>query len=241
MLRIAICDDVKSITSQLEDILIELGKKHSVQVDIDVFYSGSMLIEYLIRGNSFHLIFLDIEMENVDGIQAGLKIRNDMEDDDTQIAYISGKSSYAMDLFQIRPIDFIVKPLQMKNVEEVFLTALRIINSKNSHFKYKKGHSYNKMEAKDIMYFEGNDRKINIITKDGMVFDSFYGSMDDIYEQVKDLEFLFIHKSYVVNNLFVKSYRYDKVIMSNDTELPISQSKRKTSREKISALYSEGE
>lgn len=241
MLRIAICDDIKSITSQLEDILIELGKKHSVQIDIDVFYSGSMLIEYLMMGNSFHLIFLDIEMENVDGIQAGLKIRNDMRDENTQIAYISGKSGYAMDLFQVRPIDFIVKPLKMENIEGTFLTALRIINSKDSHFKYKKGHTYNKLEAMDIMYFEGNDRKINIITKEGMVFDSFYGSMDDVYEQIKDLEFLFIHKSYVVNNLYIKSYKYDKVIMANNMELSISQSKRKAVREKINNLYSGGE
>lgn len=241
MLRIAICDDIKSITSQLEDILIELGKKHSVQIDIDVFYSGSMLIEYLVMGNSFHLIFLDIEMENVDGIQAGLKIRNDMEDDDTQIAYISGKSSYAIDLFQIRPIDFIVKPLQMENVEEVFLNAIRITNSKNSYFKYKKGHSYNKIEAKNILYFEGDNRKINIITKDDVNSDSFYGSMDDVYEQVKDLGFLYIHKSHVVNNRYIKSFKYDQIIMSNGAELSVSQSKRKGVREKLISLYGGGE
>jgi DNA-binding LytR/AlgR family response regulator len=239
MLKIAICDDVVEVTSQLDKMLIELGKKHSVLVEIDVFFSGVELLNHIMDGNSFDLIFLDIEMEDMDGIQLGLKIRNDMMDDSTQIAYISGKQSYAMDLFQIRPIDFLIKPLRLEHVAELFLTALRIINSKNSYFQYKKGHTYNKIESKDIIYFESDDRKINIITKDSR--DSFYGSMDYVYDKVKNLGFLYIHKSYLVNNLYIRSYLYDRVIMSNNIELPISQSRRKSMREKLIRLVGGGE
>lgn len=239
MLKIAICDDVVEVTSQLDKMLIELGKKHSVLVETDIFFSGVELLKYMMDGNSFDLIFLDIEMKDMDGIELGLKIRNDMKDDSTQIAYISGKQSYAMELFKIRPIDFLVKPLHIEHVEKLFLITLRIINSKNSYFKYKKEHAYKKIELKDIICFESNNRKINIITKDDM--DSFYGSMDEVYNDVKNRGFLYIHKSYIVNYLYIKSYMHDKITLSNNRNLSISQSRRKAVREKLISLSCGGD
>lgn len=239
MLKVAICDDILEITAQLEIMLIELGKKYLIEVDIGVFFSGEDLLKYMDDGNSLDLIFLDIEMKEVNGIQVGLKIREGMKDDNTQIAYISGKSNYAMELFQVRPINFLVKPLYLDSVESVFLTALRLIRVKNSYFKYKKGHSYNKIELKDIIYFESENRKVNIITKYGI--DTFYSLMDKVYNDIRDKGFLYIHKSYIINTLYINSFMYDKVIMSNDIVLPISQSRRSIIRDQLLNFNTKGE
>ena len=230
MLRIAICDDLTEITSQLENIIIEICKKHLTHVDIEVFFSGDALLRYIKNGNRFDLIFLDIEMENINGIQVGNEIRRSIGDNDTQIVYISGTNKYAMDLFKIRPFDFIVKPLDLDKVEDVFLTYLDT-NDKNSYFIYKKGHAHNRIEVKDIMFFEGNNRKVNMVTKDGT--ESFYGSMNEVYEKVKDIGFIYIHKSYIINTLYIRSYLYEKVILFNDKELPISQARRTSIRDTL--------
>ena len=231
MLRIAICDDMIDITSQLEEMIIDLCKKHNVEVDIDVFFSGRELLNYIENGSSFDLIFLDIEMELVDGIQTGKAIRETIKDDDTQIAFISGKPQYAMELFQIRPINFLIKPLLIEEVEDVLLTSIRLNNTRNKYFIYKKGRSYHKIKLKDILYFESDSRKVKIFTKNGV--DSFYSLMDDIYHDTNNSGFLYIHKSYIVNTIHIKSYMYDKVILTNDMELPISQSKRKSIRDRL--------
>lgn len=230
MLKIAICDDVIEITSQLEDIIFEISKKNLVHVDIEVFFSGNDLLEYINNGNTFDLIFLDIQMANIDGIQVGNEIRESIGDNDIQIVYISGTTKYAMDLFKVRPFDFIVKPLDLDKVWDVFLTYLKTTD-KNSYFSYKKGRAYNRVEVKNIMFFESSNRKVNIISKDSI--DSFYGSMNEVYKNVKYMRFIYIHKSYIVNTLYIKHYMYDKVILFNDKELPISQSRRKIIRDKL--------
>ncbi len=62
-------------------------------------------------GEYFGLIFLDIEMQYVNGIEAGKIIREKMKDELTKIVYISGSDNYAMELFQVRPLDFLIKPI----------------------------------------------------------------------------------------------------------------------------------
>lgn len=230
MLKIAICDDIIEITSHLEDIILKISKKNLINVDIKFFFSGYDLLRYINNGNDFDLIFLDIEMKNINGIQVGNEIREFIGDNDTQIVYISGTNKYAMDLFKIRPFDFLVKPLDLDKVEDVFLTYLRT-NDKNTYFSYQKGRAYNRVEIKDIMFFEGNNRKVNIVSKDGI--DSFYGSINEVYENVNNIGFIYIHKSYIVNTLYIKHYMYDKIILFNDKELPISQSRRKSIRAKL--------
>lgn len=237
MLRIAICDDVIELTSQLEKMIIEIGKRHFIEADIEIFYSGDELLKYIKRENNFDLIFLDIEMEVINGIQVGNEIRESMKDNNTQIVYISGKTEYAMDLFRIRPFDFLVKPLDFNVVKRVFLTYLRAID-KTTYFSYKKGRAHNNVEIKDIIYFEANNRKVNIVSKD--IKDSFYSSMIKVYENVKDKGFIYIHKSFIVNTLYIRSYLYDKVILFDDKELPISQSRRKVIRHKILSSNKKG-
>lgn len=60
MLRIAICDDIVSICSELEDMILEFGQKNNQELTVEVFYRGEELLKYLNDGNSFDLIFLDI-------------------------------------------------------------------------------------------------------------------------------------------------------------------------------------
>ena len=56
---------------------------------------------------------------------------------------------------------------------------------------------------------------------------TFYMKMTDIYEQVKNSSFLFIHKSYIVNEQYVSAFQSDFVRMTNGKELPISRLRRK--------------
>ena len=67
----------------------------------------------------YDLIFLDIEFPKMDGIEIGKYIREIKKDNITQIVYVSGRKKYAMALFPVRPLDFIVKPLEDKQLERV--------------------------------------------------------------------------------------------------------------------------
>lgn len=229
MLKIAICDDVMSICAELEKILIKIGQTTNQEIEVDVFYSGEELCNYISNNNYYDLIFLDIELSIMNGVEVGKKIREVMPDVSIQIVYISAKESYAMQLFKIRPLDFIIKPITYEKISDVMNVVLKLMQKNNKFFNYKIGFETYKVNIKDILYFESNYRKVNIITKTGI--NSFYENLDSVFEKVKQFNFLNIHKSYLVNYDYVIKFEYDKLTMFNNKILPISQSRRKEIRE----------
>lgn len=228
MLRIGICDDEEAICVQLEDILKEIGQVFSEKLEVEVFFSGEEMCRFLSQSMYFDIIFLDIELDKMNGVEVGKKIRGEMSNEITQIIYISGKENYAMQLFKIRPIDFVIKPLTYEKIADVFQTASRLIH-KNSHvFNYQIEHITYKIPIKDILYFESKNRKINIVKTEEI--NSFYGTLDRVFDKVKQFNFINIHKSYLVNYNHIIKLEYHHVTMSNKIVLPISQPNRKKVR-----------
>ncbi len=229
MLKIAICDDDKALCMQLKDMLNEIIE--NTDAEIYVFNTGEELCDLLINGSRFDIIFLDIELCEINGVEVGKKIRNELNDELTQIIYISAKDSYAMELFDIRPLNFLVKPLKREKIESVLKTAKKIMLSSNQYYEYKIGNVNFNILISDILYFESSGRKVKIILNDDIK--EYYGKLSEVEEKIKDNDFFFIHKSYFINYNHVIEYAYEYVKMSNNEVLGISQNNRKAVREKL--------
>lgn len=232
-IKIAICDDINEMCVCIENKVEGILKNKSIGYEIDIFNSGEELCRMLdeIR---YDLIFLDIEFPKMDGIEIGKYIREIKKDNITQIVYVSGRKKYAMELFQVRPIDFIVKPLEDKQLERVIDIYIDIMGGMKNFFEYRKSYSHKKVELYKIMYFIRDNRKVTVVTSEEK--DAFYESLEKVYERVKNYGFLFIHKSYIVNYRYIKLLRYDSVTMTDGTQLSISQSKRKEIRDMCKKL-----
>ena len=228
MFRIAICDDKPVICSQIEKIVLDYGRKAFYDIEADVYFSGEELYRYLEDGTYFDLIFLDIELRELNGINVGSKIRNDLKNESIQIVYISGKDNYALDLFEVRPMHFLVKPVGAEMILSVLEKGMELSNKLGQTFQYKQGHTSRKIVVKNIIYFESLDRKVRMITTEGE--EIFYGSLTDIFSQLERYGFFFCHKSYLVNYHHIIKFEYEKLMMKNGMNLPISQPKRKSIR-----------
>ena len=232
MLKIAICDDEINVCSQLEESLETYLKKHMVKAEIQVFYAGDYLCRYLTHREPADLIFLDIGLPGMDGVQLGVYIRNILEDEVTDLVYISSKTGYAMELFQCRPIDFLIKPLTYQRVEQVMDVIIKRNSVRSRTFEFQKDGISQKIPLKEIMYFKSNNKQIHIITCSGGE-KVFYGKLGKIAGCLPDSVFLLIHKSFFINCDYVEEYRYEWVKMINGDLLPISKAHRKTVREKL--------
>lgn len=228
MLSIAICDDEKAICAYLENILIELGNKFSDQISINIFYSGEKLWKSLNEGVYYDIIFLDIDLKTMNGITIGKLIRDTISNYTTHIIYISGKDSYDMELFDIRPLNFLIKPIKYEKIEKVFKTALKLIHKHDLVFQYQKGHHFFRIPINNILYFESFGKKIRIIMTYGE--DEYYSKLSIIQKSIKGAFFIPIHKSYLVNYDHIVEVQYDNIRMSNNVVLPISQHNRKAVR-----------
>lgn len=230
MYRIGICDDDKELCSGLEEQIYKIAGELSVKVELEVWYSGEGVMNDLRNGTQLDLIFLDIELVRKNGISVGKFIRNEMEDIQTHIVYISSKQNYAMQLFKVQPLDFLIKPISDEQLKEALVRSMKQKQSLKICFEYQKGSSIFRIPTKDIAYFMSMDKKIRIVTKDGE--EEFYGKLKNILEGLP-ADFMMIHQSYIINQLYVSEYFYDSVKMSDGTVLSISKPYRKDIRSKV--------
>lgn len=224
MIKIAICDDDKTICSQIERILLKYSGRDYLKTEIKVFFNGESLLEYMRIGNEFDLIYLDIEMNKLDGVEVGKQVRKILKNYETEIVYISGKDGYDRKLFDVQPLHFIPKPIEASIVISDLKLALERRKRKMIFFRYQKKHEIFKIPISEIIYFESVNRQLKIVTTKGEDF--FYGKLKDVISRMTEYEFIHIHRSYLVNYNHIRIMKYSEIVMCNDVTLSISRQKR---------------
>lgn len=234
MYYIAICDDEEYTCSEIEMCILEYTRKCNLEIDIDVYYSGEEF-QRALQGKAVHydILFLDIELITMTGMDIARMIRDEMDNEAMQIIYISSKQQYAMELFKTRPMDFLLKPLDKEAVVNDFIQAVRLIDREQQVFEFHVGHRVLKKYYKDILFFQSNNKIIEIFLENEMM--QFYGKMDDVAAQLKSADFLRIHKSYLVNAIHIMEYTYEWIKMKNGMILPISKANRVNIRQELLA------
>ncbi len=230
MYNIGICDDGENICAAIENMLLQCAKEQNIQVDINVWYTGEGLQDYLAAGSHLDILFLDIELFKMTGIEVGNFIRKKLDNQGMQIVYISGKSSYAQQLFKTQPLDFLVKPISQDQINDTIETAVRIIKKKEERFEFQQGRQYYYVPMGDIVYFGSEGRKIRVVTLKETF--EFYGRLKEVAKRLSE-DFIVIHQSYIVNKEYVFRYTYEMVELVDGTMLTISPANRKLVRERI--------
>lgn len=225
MLEIAVCDDDIIVTGKVEKLLEKIGQKYNVQMSIEVFWDGDELVESIKSGERFDIIYLDIEMKRMNGLDAANEIRK--IDRESLLIYITSHESYMPVTFDYRPFQFIVKPIQIDKFEQCFVKAHQEILRNDSYFQFKYNKTNHRILAQNIMYFESNKRVISIIAQDTIM--KFYGKLDGVENALRGskLNFLRIHQSYLVNFKYIEEIAYDRVKLIDGQVLYISEDRRK--------------
>lgn len=237
---VAICDDDEMIISQIDSFLIEISNKLNVKFVVDDFITGEKLCESIESGTHYDIIFLDIGLPKINGIEVGRIIREKHNNELVSIVYISAEQSHSMQLFEIRPMNFLVKPLDIHKLEKAIKTYLRLTDFWSGVFTFKVKHDIYKVQVKDIMYLESMKKEVILYKYDGSIH-KFYGSMKKIYEeQLKKYNFLPIHASFLVNYGYVEVFEYEQLTLISGEVLPISNKNRKTIREMLFTIEMRG-
>lgn len=237
MINIAVCDDDLVFASKVETILYDIAKQKLIDIAVEVFSDGSELWKHISSGETFELLYLDIEMMKLNGIDLAKKVREN--DTNVIIIYISNYENYFIELFEVEPFRFIKKPVDEKIFIGYFNKAYERILQNEAYFEYKFNkipHKTHKILTKNIMYFESCGRLILIRNKNES--GKFYGKLNAVEKQLQNgkIPFLRIHQSYLVNYRFVREISFAKVVLTNNTELQISEDRQKEIRAKYNEL-----
>ena len=226
IMNIAICDDDKGVCSQLEGWIEQYNYENATRLYVDVYHSAETLQQQLQTGQWYDMLFLDIELPQKNGIELGQMIRSAWKMDLIYLVFISGKSNYCMDLFDVHPLNFHLKPLKHKDVVKDIDLVRERVNTGTLAFRYREDGVYKSVCLKDVVYFVGAGKGVEVHCKDGRV--AFAGNslqqLCDIYEKHG---FSRCHKSYLINLNYVSEYSMSKVKMSDGKEIIIGKSRRK--------------
>lgn len=236
MIRIAIVDDDRNICNLIEQYLRDLSQQMMFRSTIDVFYDGESFCKYLTDHEKFDLIFLDIELKHLSGVTVGKYIREELNDLWTQIIYISIRKDYAMDLFQNRPLDFLVKPLDKEKIRHNLSVYLDLF-PKNDIFSWKQGRETHQLSYHSILYFSSENKEVVLCSEQGI--SSFYGKLSNIENDLPSY-FWRIHRSHIVNRNYITHHFSDRVKLKNGAWFPISKQYRSIIRKKLMEIHSIG-
>ena len=234
MINVAICDDVVATTGKIETMLQSIAKRNCIPIDTDVFWEGGPLAASVEMGNSFDIIFLDIEMGEEDGITVARRIRK--IDKKVLIVYVTSYENYMLESFEIRPFRFLVKPVSEEQMEHCFQAAYEEISSTDSYFRYSYQRISHKIPIGGILYFESNRRKVKIITEKENF--ELYGKLNDIEKSLErsKVVFLRVHQSFLVNYKHIEGLGYDFIVLNNGKRISISEDRRKIISEQYCAM-----
>lgn len=218
MIKIAVCDDECNIRNELVRYIDEYFKTLNYHKMVNTYSSGIKLLESRIQ---FDIIFLDIDMPQLNGIQTAIELRK--RDVNSKIVYVTNYGQYIKNVFKVHAFDFISKPITKERLHFVLEDIFYYINNSKSK-KYQMFKTNDGMEnilLEDILYFEYKPRMVVINSIDRKYISQY--TLKEIYKKLEKLNFAYPHKSFIVNLLHVKLIKGFDVIMDDGTIIPLAQ------------------
>ena len=215
MINIGICDDEIRIAEYLKERVERCVKKMQVEYEISLYLSGGEVLE---KADKLDILFLDVEMPGMDGMETGRQIKE--QNPDCVIIMATGNTERFTEAFKFRAYRYIVKPFDDEEIEEVFVSySARLIGRNKTEVFYNR-RSYEILE-REIYYIRAYNG-YTLITANGIEYRSEL-SLKDYEERLDTRIFFKISRSCLVNLLKVEKRTDGKFYLK---DLPVKISRR---------------
>ncbi|MBR6697851.1 MAG: response regulator transcription factor [Lachnospiraceae bacterium] len=228
MLRIAICDDEIQFQKMIKTILEEYLNTKEMEYSIDLYESGVDLLNGDIEVSTYDIVFLDINMAELDGLDVAKKIREYSED--IEIVFVTAYASYSMEGYKVRAVRYVLKGKGI--LKPALVECMDCIIEKNMRKKMRRKMEFAEdtkyLAVDNIMYIESELHKVKFyIQEDGYSVYTKYAKLDEIEDEFKEYKFIRMHKSYLVNPKYIKEITRYELKMTNGNILAVPKDKYK--------------
>lgn len=234
-MKIMICDDEKYIRDDLKKRLEEYY--NSMDVLVLPVSSGEELLKIVERerGDVF-CIFLDIEMEGMDGLETARRLR--AEYPALPILLLTSHTELALEGYEVQAFRFLAKPLRQEKLVEALRAVERTAGKQEQHkLRVVTGEREIYVDCRDIFYVKSENVYLNIVTTEQTFL--MRGKLKELYTSLPENLFFQIHRSYIVNLSHIRSFDGKKLIMEDGGQLPVSGRRRELFREKMTRYLRE--
>ncbi|MBQ6886754.1 MAG: response regulator transcription factor [Lachnospiraceae bacterium] len=240
MFRIAICEDESSFREELKKIISECMLKKGLVFKIDTYSSGEKFIALGIEMIQYSIIFLDINMNEVDGIMTAKKIREVSKE--AFIIFVTAYVNYTLEGYKVDAIRYLLKG--GNNFKSAIDECINAIIEKMNYTIVTKKFNFNegvrKIALERVLYIESRLHKLEFhVMEEVMKIYTMYETLNNLDNELQDTDFVRIHQSYLVNLKYLMSVARYKAVLTNGTELVIPKARYKYVKEKFIAYRGE--
>lgn len=221
-LYIALCDDDKYALKNELVLINEVLNEKQVEHSIDTFTSPKELLK---SDTVYNIVFLDIEMDEMNGIKAAEHIKS--ANKGCLFFFVTNYEKYLDDAFNQHAFRFWTKPMDKRKLIYGIESALNEIYKEKQFIDITVNNEKSQVFINNIIYIFVQSKKMHIITTKGeIVANATYQS---VFEQLKKYNFFFEpHRGYCVNFSYIRNYDKDKIYCSyKSAEYEVYLSRRK--------------
>lgn len=217
MVRVAVCDDEKQICDKVKAMAADFFHRKNVETMVLRFSRGEDLLRY---DKPIDILFLDIQMKGMGGMEAARKLRQGGFKG--FLIFITVLKEMVFQSFEVQAYDYLVKPIEEQRFErtmERLFVSMR--NASEANLLVRRGSESRIVSLEDIVFCEIIDRKVYLHLASSEVID-FYDRIENL-ESKLDSRFFRCHRSFLINLRYLESYKNGSAYLKGGKEIPVSR------------------
>lgn len=224
MVRFAVCDDEKA---QLDLVTDKIREYYPDECEIIKYEDGEILLADT-RTKHFDVLFLDIVMPNMDGMELAAKIRE--ENKNVMIVFVTNREELAHKGYLCRAFRFVRKSKLDQELSETVESLKKHFGLEREYLKLKTPDGEIIKAIKDIKFFEVKGHNVTMISS---TEERVYGTMKEYENKLSQNGFIRIHKSFLVNFRFISAIHKFDVKLIDGSVLPLSRNRVNETKKKL--------
>ncbi len=232
-ISLLVCDDLPEERANLIRKLRAYEKTHDVELEIETASDGTELISKW-HPDRWKIIFLDIYMPHLNGIEAARQLRK--VDTRCEIVFVTTSRDHGMDGYELKAMDYLTKPYSQQDVNGAMDWYLKKLSEKRRELTVHTSDGNEDLPLKDICFIESRGHTCNIRVRERTV--CVRRSIDELSDDLND-SFFRCHKSFLINIAHAAVIDGNRFLMDNGDSVPISAAKLSESKSTLLAWRAE--
>ena len=217
MLSIAVCDDEVIECCNMAKRIREIMEEMKIPCIIRQFRNGGELLQAL---ESFDIVFLDIIMQDLDGMKTAQAFRKKASD--KILIFVSSSREYVFEAYDVEAFQYLLKPVDDRKLKSVLQKAVHKTEIRSQEFIIvSRERQKKKLFLDDIYYFEIKGRIVDVHGPEGIF--AYYEQLGELEDKLQGYGFFRCHKSYLINLKYVDGYNRQEVILENGEKIVIAK------------------
>ena len=233
MIRVAIVEDEAAVRDQLMGYVQRYMRQYNAQIEVTMFTDGVEILEGY--RPVYDIIFLDVEMQHLDGMETASRIR--ALDSDVLLIFITNMAQYAIKGYAVGALDYVLKPVPYFAFSQQLQKATgQLARRARRYLAVPVDGGMRRLDEASVYYIESEGHRIHFYTEDGDF--SAPGALKAWEEKLEPHGFARCNSGYLVNLAYVSSVQMNTVQVGPH-QLQVSRPRRKAFLEALADYIGE--